>query len=50
RRAGKPLLAHAPESAAASAYRDAATTLDVRTGESERVAKRFRSAVIPDAP
>ena len=50
RRAGKPLLAHAPDSAAASAYHDAAGALDVRAGESERVAERFRSAVIPDSP
>ena len=50
RRAGEPLLAHAPESAAARAYYDAAATLDVRAGESERVAERFRSAVIPDTP
>ena len=50
RRAGEPLLAHAPESAAARAYHDAAATLDVRTGGSERVAARFRSAVIPDTP
>jgi septum site-determining protein MinD len=48
RRAGEPLLAHAPESAAATAYRTAARRLDVRPGDSEAVAARFRSAVIPE--
>ncbi|WP_332898099.1 nucleotide-binding protein [Haladaptatus sp. CMSO5] len=50
RRAGKPLLAHAPESTAADAYRTAAATIDVRAGESGTVADRFRSAVIPKSP
>jgi septum site-determining protein MinD len=50
RRAGEPLLAHAPESAAASAYREAARRLDVRPGDSEAVADRFRSAVVPERP
>ena len=48
RRAGEPLLAHAPDSAAATAYREAARRLDVRPGDSEAVADRFRSAVIPE--
>jgi len=48
RRAGEPLLAHAPGSEAADAYRQAARRLDVRPGEPGRVADRFRSAVIPD--
>jgi septum site-determining protein MinD len=48
RRAGKPLLAHAPESAAAAAYHTAATRLDVSPGDSTAVAERFRSAVVPD--
>ncbi|AUV80736.1 chromosome partitioning protein ParA [Salinigranum rubrum] len=48
RRAGEPLLAHAPDSAAAAAYREAARRLDVRPGSSEDVADRFRSAVIPE--
>lgn len=48
RRAGKPLLAHAPESPPAQAYRDAAASLSVRHANSETVADRFRSAVIPD--
>ncbi|WP_137283755.1 nucleotide-binding protein [Halorussus salinisoli] len=50
RRDGVPLLAHAPESEAARAYREAATNLDVRAGESDEVADRFRSAVVPDSP
>ncbi|UPM41985.1 AAA family ATPase [Halocatena salina] len=50
RRASEPLLAHAPESVAAHAYREAALALDVRTGDSGAVADRFRSAVIPDTP
>ncbi|WP_115865132.1 nucleotide-binding protein [Halorussus litoreus] len=50
RRAGEPLLAHAPDSDAARAYREAAGALDVRPGDSEEVADRFRSAVVPDSP
>ncbi|PSQ14375.1 chromosome partitioning protein ParA, partial [Halobacteriales archaeon QS_8_69_73] len=50
RSAGEPLLAHAPESAAAAAYREAAATLDPRDGDSDDVAERFRTAVIPDPP
>ncbi|UPV72899.1 AAA family ATPase [Halorussus limi] len=50
RRDGVPLLAHAPDSEAARAYREAAGKLDVRAGESDAVADRFRSAVIPDSP
>jgi septum site-determining protein MinD len=50
RRAGEPLLAHAPGSRAADAYRRAAETLDVRPGDADEVAVRFRSAVIPDVP
>ena len=50
RRAGEPLLAHAPDSEAARAYREAAADLDVRAGESDDVADRFRSAVVPDSP
>ena len=48
RRAGEPLLAHAPDSAAAAAYREAARALEVRSGSSGAVADRFRSAVVPD--
>ncbi|MFC7156267.1 P-loop NTPase [Halomarina halobia] len=50
RRAGKPLLAHAPDAPAARAFREAARALDVRTGDADDVAARFRSAVIPDPP
>jgi septum site-determining protein MinD len=50
RRAGEPLLSYAPGSAAAAAYRRAAERLDVRSGDSEAVADRFRSAVIPERP
>jgi septum site-determining protein MinD len=45
RRAGRPLLAHAPDCEAAAAYRRAADTLTVRDGESGDVADRFRSAL-----
>jgi septum site-determining protein MinD len=48
RRAGKPLLAHAPDAVAAEAYRTAADRLTVAPGDSTAVADRFRSAVVPD--
>jgi septum site-determining protein MinD len=50
RRAGKPLLAHAPDCPAAQAFREAAAALTVGDGDSEAVADRFRSAVIPESP
>ncbi|QIO22037.1 AAA family ATPase [Haloarcula sp. JP-L23] len=50
RRAGRPLLAHAPDCAAAAAYHRAADALSVDHGESGDVADRFRSAVIPETP
>ncbi|MFW6265757.1 MAG: MinD/ParA family ATP-binding protein, partial [Halanaeroarchaeum sp.] len=50
RRAGTPLLAHAPDSDAAAAYRAAADAIDVAVGEPEAFADRFRNAVIPDPP
>jgi septum site-determining protein MinD len=50
RRAGRPLLAHAPDCRAAEVYHEAAEALSVRAGESEDVADRFRSAVIPEPP
>ncbi|MFB6135432.1 MAG: P-loop NTPase [Halobacteriaceae archaeon] len=50
RRAGRPLLAHAPDSDAADAFRAAADALDVRPGDEGTVADRFRSAVVPDRP
>jgi septum site-determining protein MinD len=48
RQAGEPLLAHAPDAPASQAFREAASRLDVRDEESEDVADRFRSAVVPD--
>ncbi|GGM68793.1 septum site-determining protein MinD [Halarchaeum rubridurum] len=48
RRAGRPLLAHAPDSPAANAYYDAAAAIDVDSGDGEALADRFRSAVIPE--
>jgi septum site-determining protein MinD len=50
RAAGEPLLAHAPDSAAAAAFREAAASLDPADGDSDAVADRFRTAVIPDPP
>jgi len=50
RRAGEPLLAHAPAAAAAAAFEEAAATLEVRESPSDVVADRFRRAVIPDSP
>ena len=50
REAGEPLLAHAPDAAASEAYRTAADRLDPRAGDAERVADRFRSAVVPEQP
>jgi septum site-determining protein MinD len=50
RRAGEPLLAHAPETPAAAAFREAASRLDVRAGDEDAVADRFRSAVVPESP
>lgn len=48
RRAGEPLLAHAPDSEPASVYRQVASALTVRSQGAGVVADRFRSAVIPD--
>jgi len=48
RRAGSPLLAHAPASTAAQRFREAASTLTVRDIASGDIADRFRSAVIPE--
>ena len=48
RRAGKPLLAHAPDSVAARRYRNAANSLTINHEESGVIADRFSSAVIPD--
>ena len=50
RRAGRPLLAHAPASPPAESFRQAAARIEVRDRGSEAVADRFRSAVVPDSP
>lgn len=50
RTAGQPLLAYAPDSPPAAAFRTAAGAIDVQNMDSEAVADRFRSAVIPDPP
>lgn len=50
RRAGAPLLAHAPDSEAAVAFREAAGAIDVQVGEADAFASRFRNAVVPDSP
>ena len=50
RRAGRPLLAHAPDSDAGEAYRAAAASIDVTVGEPGAFADRFRNAVLPDPP
>jgi septum site-determining protein MinD len=50
RRAGEPLLAHAPEAPASRAFRTAAAALEIRSGDEEAVADRFRSAVVPESP
>jgi septum site-determining protein MinD len=49
RRAGRPLLAHAPAAVPSESFRRAADRIDVRDGASGAVADRFRSAVIPDS-
>ena len=50
RRAGEPLLVHAPDDPAAEAFRAAAGELDVRDGDATGVADRFRAAVDPQEP
>lgn len=50
RQAGEPLLAHAPDSPAAEAFRRAAANIELRDGDGAAVADRFRSAVIPEPP
>jgi septum site-determining protein MinD len=50
RKAGTPLLAHAPESPAGEAFASIAADLAIDAEDPERVADRFRNAVIPDAP
>ena len=48
RSAGVPILAHAPETPAADAFRTAADRLSVNDGDSAAVADRFRNVVVPD--
>ncbi|MFC6975483.1 P-loop NTPase [Halomicroarcula sp. GCM10025709] len=50
RRAGRPLLAHAPACDAAEAFRRTADAISPRQVPSETVADRVRSAVIPEPP
>jgi len=50
RRAGEPLLAHAPDSDAAAAYRTIADAIDVQDTAADTVADRFRNAVVPEQP
>ncbi|MDZ7849343.1 MAG: P-loop NTPase [Halodesulfurarchaeum sp.] len=50
RKAGTPLLAHAPDSSAGQAFTSVAANLDVRPSPADGVADRFRNAVIPDSP
>ena len=50
RRQGEPLLAHAPDDSAASAFREAAASLEINDKTANAVANRFKSAVIPEQP
>ena len=50
RKAGTPLLEHAPESEAATAFHEVAAALQIQEGAAGSVADRFRNAVIPDWP
>ena len=50
RRQGEPLLAHAPDDIAASAFREAAASLEINDKTANAVANRFKSAVIPEQP
>jgi len=50
REAGKPLLAHAPQSPPAAAFRSIADQITVHDHDADRVADRFRNAVIPEPP
>lgn len=50
RRAGEPLLAHAPAAPAASAFTKAGEAISIQKGDPEPVARRFRRAVIPEEP
>lgn len=48
RQAGEPLLAYAPSSEPAAAYRQAASALSIHDTSTGTVAERFRSTVLPD--
>ncbi|MFB6124771.1 MAG: AAA family ATPase [Halanaeroarchaeum sp.] len=50
RRAGRPLLDHAPDSEAAAGFREAAAALETAPGDADAFADRFRQAVVPDPP
>lgn len=50
RKAGTPLLAHAPASEAGQAFQAIADEIDVDGAPADGVANRFRNAVIPDRP
>ncbi|WP_254824302.1 chromosome partitioning protein ParA [Haloglomus halophilum] len=47
---GHPLLAHAPNSAAADAYRAAAGQLTIQDGDPADISRRARSAIRPQQP
>jgi septum site-determining protein MinD len=48
RKRGVPLLAHAPESPAGTAFAEAAAEIRIADTDADAVADRFRNAVIPD--
>ena len=50
RKAGAPLLAHAPDSEAGRAFQTIADAIELRGAPVDGVANRFRNAVIPDGP
>ena len=50
RKAGTPLLAHAPDSEAGRAFQRIADVIEARGEPVDGVANRFRNAVIPDGP
>ena len=49
RKSGTPLLAHAPQSDAATAFAEAASALEIVDRDPIAVADRFKNAVIPDS-
>ncbi len=50
RAAGQPVMAYASESAPAAAFREIASRITLQDHDVDRVARRFRNAVIPDPP